>query len=135
MRRGAPISCGERHGVIMASCPGPLPGSLTAPSGLLTAPPLLTGATGGSAPERVGSRSYNASMTGSDGAVNGPAADGSGPADVSDLLNRGVESLALVLELISALKAKGILTEDEVDAMGKQANVLRSEILNGEIPS
>jgi hypothetical protein len=60
---------------------------------------------------------------------------GAGPANLSELIGRGVESLALLLELINELKAKGILTEDEVDAMGKRANLLRSEILRGEIPS
>jgi hypothetical protein len=54
---------------------------------------------------------------------------------VAELINRGVESLALVVELITALKAKGILTEEEVGALGKGAEKLRVEILNGQLPS
>jgi hypothetical protein len=54
-----------------------------------------------------------------------------GTAEISDLMDRGIESLALLLEPVNVLKAKGILTEDEVDSMGKRANVLRSEITKG----
>jgi hypothetical protein len=59
--------------------------------------------------------------------------DGAG--DLSDLVNRAAEALGLLLELISVLKAKSILTEEEIDEMGKRANLLRGEILRGEIPS
>jgi hypothetical protein len=61
------------------------------------------------------------------------AADGSG--EVAELLNRGVESLALLLELINALKAKGIFTEEEIGDMGKRAETLRVEIFKGQLPS
>jgi hypothetical protein len=67
--------------------------------------------------------------------ANGGDGETGGPADLSELINRGIESLALLLELINVLKAKGILTDDEIDAMGKRANLIRSEILRGQIPS
>ena len=67
------------------------------------------------------------------GMVNNSVEDGTG--DLSDLVNRAAEALGLLLELISVLKAKSILTEDEIDEMGKRANLLRGEILRGEIPS
>jgi hypothetical protein len=54
---------------------------------------------------------------------------------VAELINRGVESLALVVELIAKLKAKGILTEEEVGDLGKSAEKLRVDILNGQVPS
>ncbi len=65
--------------------------------------------------------------------VNNEVEEGTG--DLSDLVNRAAEALALSLELISVLKAKNILSEDEIDEMGKRANLLRGEILRGEIPS
>jgi hypothetical protein len=46
--------------------------------------------------------------------------DALGPPDFSDLMNRGVESLELLLELVNVLQAKAVLTEDEVDSMGKK---------------
>jgi hypothetical protein len=58
-----------------------------------------------------------------------------GSSDVAELLNRGVESLALLLEVVSVLKAKGILTDDEVGEMGKRAERRRIEILGGTVPS
>jgi hypothetical protein len=58
-----------------------------------------------------------------------------GSEGVAELINRGVESLALVVELIAALKAKGIFTEEEVAALGKGAEKLRVDILNGRVPS
>jgi hypothetical protein len=58
-----------------------------------------------------------------------------GSSEVADLLNRGVESLALLLEVVSVLKAKGILTDDEVGEMGKRAEQRRIEILGGTVPS
>jgi hypothetical protein len=57
------------------------------------------------------------------------------PGEVAELLNRGVESLALLLELVSVLTAKGILSEEEVGAMGKRAEQRRVEILEGTLPS
>jgi hypothetical protein len=60
-------------------------------------------------------------------------ADGSG--EITELINRGVESLALLLELVAVLKAKGVLSEVEIDEMGQRADLLRSEILKGQIPS
>jgi hypothetical protein len=54
---------------------------------------------------------------------------------LTDLINRGVESLALLLELINVLKAKGLLTDVEIGAMGQRADLLRSEILRGQLPS
>ncbi len=60
-------------------------------------------------------------------------AQGSG--ELTDLINRGVESLALVLELVTVLKAKGILSDDEIERMGQRADLLRSEIIKGQIPS
>jgi hypothetical protein len=67
------------------------------------------------------------------GMVSNGVEDGAG--DLSDLVNRAAEALGLLLELISVLKAKSILTEEEIDEMGKRANLLRGEILRGEIPS
>jgi hypothetical protein len=55
--------------------------------------------------------------------------------EVAELINRGVESLALVVELIAALKAKGILTEEEIGDLGRNAEKLRVDILNGQVPS
>jgi hypothetical protein len=60
-------------------------------------------------------------------------ANGSG--EVAELLNRGVESLALLLELVTALKAKGVFTEEEVSEMGKRAEARRVEIFTGQLPS
>jgi hypothetical protein len=57
------------------------------------------------------------------------------PEGLAELINRGVESLALVVELIAALRAKGILTDEEVSALGKEAEKLRVDILNGQVPS
>jgi hypothetical protein len=54
---------------------------------------------------------------------------------VGDLINRGVESLALLVELISALKEKGILSEEEIGEMGKRAERLRVQIIEGNVPS
>jgi hypothetical protein len=54
---------------------------------------------------------------------------------VSDLINRGVESLALLVELIAALKEKGILSTEEIDEMGKRAEGLRVEMIKGNVPS
>jgi hypothetical protein len=62
-------------------------------------------------------------------------AEGNESTEVADLLNRGVESLALLLELVSVLSAKGILTEEEVGAMGRRAEQRRVEILEGTLPS
>jgi hypothetical protein len=72
---------------------------------------------------------YTATMSASDSS----GAGGSG--ELTDLINRGVESLALVLELVTVLKAKGVLTEDEIERMGQRADLLRTEILKGQIPS
>jgi hypothetical protein len=72
---------------------------------------------------------YTATMTDSDSR----SAGGSG--ELTDLINRGVESLALLLELVTVLKSKGILTEAEIDEMGQRADRLRTEILKGQIPS
>jgi hypothetical protein len=58
-----------------------------------------------------------------------------GSGELTDLINRGVESLALLLELVRVLKSKGILTEVEIDEMGQRADQLRTEILKGHIPS
>jgi hypothetical protein len=58
-----------------------------------------------------------------------------GSSEVADLLNHGVESLALLLEVISVLRAKGILTDDEVGEIGKRAELRRVEILGGSVPS
>lgn len=43
--------------------------------------------------------------------------------------------MALLLELVAVLKVKGVLSEVEIDEMGQRADVLRSEILKGQIPS
>ena len=58
-----------------------------------------------------------------------------GSGEITELINRGVESLALLLELVAVLKAKGVLSEVEIDEMGQRADLLRSEILKGQIPS
>jgi hypothetical protein len=54
---------------------------------------------------------------------------------VSELINRGVESLALLVELIAALREKGILSAEEIDEMGKRAEGLRVEMIKGNVPS
>jgi len=66
---------------------------------------------------------------------NSDATGPGGSSELTDLINRGVESLALLLELIRVLKGKGVLTELEIEEMGQRADLLRSEILKGQIPS
>lgn len=65
----------------------------------------------------------------------GKAREPGAPEDTAELINRGVESLALLLELIAVLKEKGVVTDTEVGEMGKRAEQLRVGILRGTFPS